>query len=227
MILFEITGESEAHPAYARLAVSNGSRQDHFLNSAVIAALEVRKPFLSQTIIRALNFHAICCLHVNAGEYRPVNVQAGEDGDPNTHYAPGFHRVQALMDDFVNEVNRHWSTTQDGVFLAAFVLWRLNYIHPFINGNGRTARAACYFVLCLAAGGLLPGYPPLPELITRNRDEYIQGLLQAHRTFRAGSVDLVPLHALLSRLVGEQLASAQVVTPAPPPTPPAPPSAPP
>lgn len=132
------------------------------------------------------------------------------------------------MDDFVNQVNRHWGSTQDPVFLAAFVLWRLNYIHPFINGNGRTARAACYFVLCLAAGGLLPGSPALPELITQNREEYIQGLLHAHRSFLSGvNVDLLPIHTFLARLVDEQLASAQPVRPAPLPKPPAPPSAPP
>jgi hypothetical protein len=29
--------------------------------------------------------------------------------------------------------------------LAAYGLWRLNWIHPFVEGNGRTARAVCYF----------------------------------------------------------------------------------
>ncbi len=209
MILFEITGEREDHPAYQKLATSNGVRQYDFLNSAVLAALDVQKPFLSQTVIKALNFHVICCLHVNAGEYRPINVRAGEEGDPNTHYAPANHRVQALMDDFVNEVNRFWSVV-DPVWLSAFVLWKLNYIHPFINGNGRTARACSYFVLCLTSGGLLPGFPAVPELITRNRPDYIQGLLHAHRTFREGQVDLSPLYALILRLLNEQVASTKL-----------------
>ncbi|MEX1365172.1 MAG: Fic family protein [Nannocystaceae bacterium] len=26
-----------------------------------------------------------------------------------------------------------------------YTLWRLNWIHPFVEGNGRTARAACYY----------------------------------------------------------------------------------
>lgn len=218
MILFEIAGEREDHPAYQRLATSNGVRQYDFLNSAVLAALDVNRPFLSQTVIKALNFQAICCLHVTAGEYRPINVMAGEEGDPNTHYAPMNHRVQALMDDFVNEVNRNW-TQIDPVLLSAFVLWKLNYIHPFINGNGRTARACCYFVLCLSNGGLLPGFPALPELITQNRNDYIQGLLHAHKTFRSGSVDLQLLHSLLLRLVNEQLASAAPAALPAPPTP--------
>ena len=134
MILFELD-QSENHPAYQKLAISNGTRQYDFLNSVVLAALEVNKPFLSQAVIRALNFHAITCLHVNAGEYRPCPVVVGN------HTPADYYRVPALMDDFVNEVNRHWLSV-DSVVLAAYVLWRLNYIHPFINGNGRTARAA-------------------------------------------------------------------------------------
>ena len=38
--------------------------------------------------------------------------------------------------------------TADPLFVAAYVLWRICWIHPFDDGNGRTARAASYFVLC-------------------------------------------------------------------------------
>jgi Fic family protein len=112
------------------------------------------------------------------------------------------------MDDCVNLVNRNWVET-DAVVLATYVLWRLNNIHPFINGNGRTARAACYFVLCLKAGNWLPGDTILPELIRRDRDEYCNHLQHAHDTFaQTGNPDLQPLHGLVTRLLDEQLASA-------------------
>lgn len=81
---------------------------------------------------------------------------------------PDHYRVNALMDDFVNLVNRRWSETEP-VSLAAYVLWRLNYIHPFINGNGRTARAACYFVLCVKVKGWLGGDTILPERLRAHR----------------------------------------------------------
>jgi Fic/DOC family len=88
------------------------------------------------------------------------------------------------------------------------VLWRLNNIHPFINGNGRTARAACYFVLCLKAGGWLPGETILPELIKRDRDEYCQHLQVAHESFaQTGDPNLGPLHGLVTRLLDEQFAT--------------------
>jgi Fic family protein len=112
------------------------------------------------------------------------------------------------MDDFVNTINRAWDQT-DPVVLATYVLWRINNIHPFINGNGRTARAACYFTLCLRLEKLLPGTTTLPELIRRERDDYCAALQLAHDSFAAGALDLSVLHALISKLLDEQLQSAQ------------------
>lgn len=109
------------------------------------------------------------------------------------------------MDDFVNMVNRNWETT-DPVALATYVLWRINNIHPFINGNGRTARAASYFVLCVSAGGWLPGSVILPELLRQNRNEYVMALKAADASFQqGGDADLSELHALLMRLLEEQI----------------------
>jgi prophage maintenance system killer protein len=200
LILFELFGD-ERNPIYQALEVSNGARQYNFLNSIVLACVEANKPFLSQHIIKALNFHAITCLHVNAGEYRPCAVTVG------VHVPPDHYRVPALMDDFVNEVNRNWSTV-DPVVLATYVLWRLNHIHPFINGNGRTARAACYFILCVAAGGWLKGETILPELIRQNHDEYTAALVAADQSLTTGTLDMSILHAFVSRLLDEQLNSA-------------------
>lgn len=207
MIVFELVN-TENHPVYQALEISNGNRQYDFLRSIVQASLDIGKPFLSQQVIKALNFHAIVCLHTNAGEYRPCPVTVG------VHNPPQHHRVPALMDDFVNTVNRSWDQT-DPVALATYVLWRVNNIHPFINGNGRTARAACYFVLCVKVGGLLPGTTILPELIRQNHAEYCTALQLAHDSFTAGNLDLTVLHALVARLVAEQLQTAGINQPGP------------
>lgn len=200
MILFELT-RSEETPVYQALEISNGQRHYDFLRSIVAASLDVKRPFLSQHVIKALNFHAIACLHTNPGEYRPCPVEVGD------YHPPAHYRVPALMDDFVNTVNRGWETT-DEVVLAAYVLWRMNYIHPFINGNGRTARAASYFVLCVKSGGWLRGDTILPELIRQNRDEYVAALKAADQSAASGTLDLSVLHRLVSRLLSEQLQMA-------------------
>jgi Fic family protein len=176
VIVFELTG-SEQHAVYQALEISNGKRHYDFLQSIVLASLALGRPFLSQHIIKALNFHAISCLHIHAGEYRPCVVTAGQ------HHPPEHYRVPALMDDFVNVVNRNWEQT-DAVALATLVLWRLNNIHPFINGNGRTARASCYYVLCVKAGNLLPGTTILPELIRQNHQEYVMLTRSRRAMFR-------------------------------------------
>lgn len=201
MILFDLVGDNEHHPIYIDLAITNGNRQYDFLRSVVGASLAVGRPFLSSEVVKALNFHAITCLHTSAGEYRPCLVTVGP------HTPPDHYRVPALMDDFINTVNRIWEAT-DEVVLAAFVLWRLNWIHPFINGNGRTARAASYFVLCLKAGRWLPGTSILPELIVRERVRYVEALRLVDQSVVAGALDLGPLHVLLSELVAEQLNGA-------------------
>ena len=204
MILSELVRGNEDHPAYRALEVANGGRHYDFLQSVVETAVTVGKPFLSQTVIKAINYHAIACLHSYAGEYRPCAVTVG-DHDPPDHY-----RVNALMYDFVNEVNRYWDEL-DEVSLAAYVLWRLNWIHPFINGNGRTARAACYFVLCVKLGGWLPGTIILPELLRRpeNRDRYVQALRHADTTEWNGDMHdfLAPMTRLLLELLHEQQSS--------------------
>lgn len=201
MIVHNLTG-SEAHPIYRKLQVSNGVRHYDFLKSIIEVALESGRPFLSQTILRAINYHAIACLHPSAGIYRPCSIKVGDINDFPEHW-----QVPDLMDDFMNFVNRSWETT-DPFALAAFVLWRLNRIHPFINGNGRTARAACLFVLCVKAGGWLPYNPILPELIRRDRDEYVRILRRIDESEKAGGLDTAELVQFLQRLVAEQVANA-------------------
>jgi Fic/DOC family len=206
MILHELLG-TEDHPIYQELQISNGARQYDFLRSATAASLALERDFLSRSVIEALNFHAIGCLHVNAGEYRPCAVRVGNG--PDAYHPPEHYQVSARMEAFIDEVNRNWDRF-DEVGLASYVLWQLNRIHPFINGNGRTARATCYFALCLKFKQWLPGKTILPELITHNRPEYVVALKDADKTGSLGS-----LHNLLSRLLAEQIASAAPAAPPP------------
>jgi hypothetical protein len=204
MFVFELVG-SEANPVYAELAIENLNRQYSFLQSIVDASLKLGQPMLSIEVIKALNYHAIACLHVSAGEFRPCPVTVG-DYEPPAHF-----QVPALMQMFTNLVNRVWET-HDAVSLATFVLWRLNHIHPFVNGNGRTARVSAYFVLCLKSGGWLPGTKLLPERLVENRPEYVAALQAADASAAAGQLDLSVLHAMISRLLDEQMASAEPAT---------------
>lgn len=197
MFIIDLVG-NEQHPVYQDLHIANLNRQYDFLRSAVLASIALQRPLISLEVIRALNYHAISCLHANAGEWRPCKVTVGE------YTPPAFHQVPGLMNMFVDEVNRFWEKA-DGVYMATYVLWRLNHIHPFINGNGRTARVAAYFVLCLKAGGWIEGDVLLPELLRANREEYVAALKAADASIVDGPLDLSVLHALVSRLLDEQV----------------------
>ena len=203
MILYELTGKTEEHPVYRRLEASNTERYYSFLRSAVSASIDIGRPFLSQTLIKAIHYHAIACLHTKAGEFRPCPVDVGD------FYPPEHYRVPDLMDDFVNEVNFRWHRTIP-LTLAAYVLWRLNYIHPFINGNGRTARAASYFVLCARVGEWLGGKVILPELLRDNRDRYIRALKEVDKSVSEGKFNLEPLETLIATLLKKQLRTGAV-----------------
>ncbi len=202
MIVYELTG-SENHPEYVDLENTNLVSQLFFLESLVKAAVRHNREFLSQTIIKALNFHAIACLHINSGEYRPCDVSVGD------YLPPRNYRVSASMDDFVNVVNRNWQSANMWT-LSAYVLWRINHIHPFINGNGRTARACSCYGICVKSGGLLRGRTTLPQLLMENRSRYVDLLQQADEMSaaqRSTEEILAPLAGLIQELLNQQLSN--------------------
>ena len=198
MILYELFGK-EDHPVYQALSADNLERQYDFLESIVGAAIAAGRPMISTALISALNHQAICCLHVNAGAYRPCQVTVG-GYEPPQHF-----RIPELMNAFINEVNRFWDS-MDLWTLAAYCLWRLNHIHPFINGNGRTALGLCYFVICVKSGRWLQGAPILPELLRRHHDDYVRCLQAADIASREGEGRyLDAVRDLIMRLMSRQL----------------------
>lgn len=209
MILYNLF-ENESHPAYKKLSAENLVRQYSFLESIIVAAIKTQQPKISTVLIKALNYHAISCLHINAGEYRPCKVNAGDYEPPPHFYVP------ELMNDFINRVNWIWEQV-DTLMLAAFCLWRLNFIHPFINGNGRTARALCYFVVCAKFGSLIRGRPTLPDLIRKNHPKYVELLKNIdaeHVESRKGTYKTAPtglenLSEFLKHLLEQQIQSVK------------------
>ena len=89
--------------------------------------------------------------------------------------------------------------------LPAYALWRLNWIHPFVEGNGRTARAACYYLICLKTGMLLPGKKIVPERIRENRTPYYAALRAADQHWDQGHFNVADLSTYLGSLLIDQL----------------------
>lgn len=157
------------------------------------ASLALERPMVTHHLIKSLNAHAIAGLHAGAGEYRTGGISVGSYTPPE----PGL--VQRLMDDFVLEVERRWEDESSYTELAAYALWRINYIHPFVNCNGRTARALCYYIVCVKLQLWLPGLNIFPNRIRDHRADYYAALKQAD----AGN--LQPLSVLVASVLDAQL----------------------
>jgi Fic family protein len=94
--------------------------------------------------------------------------------------------------------------------LAAYVMWRHNWIHPFPGGNGRVSRAASYLVLCERLGYYLPGEPTVPQQIAdnpRSRDRYYHALQAADASHRKERLDVSIMEELVSDGLAAQLLS--------------------
>ena len=99
----------------------------------------------------------------------------------------------------------NWSA-RSPIHLSAYVMWRLNWIHPFFGGNGRTSRAVSYLVLLAKLGYVLPGVLSIPEQIVTNRQPYYQALDDADlRWHRKQVVDVSKMEELISQMLLIQL----------------------
>jgi Fic family protein len=107
------------------------------------------------------------------------------------------------MCDYVND---NWGSSTP-LHLAAYALWKLNWIHPFTDGNGRTARAFSYLLLCLKLGYRVPGRKTIPDQISHDKNPYYRALETADKEWAAKKLDLSALEDLLADLLAEQLAS--------------------
>jgi Fic family protein len=87
-------------------------------------------------------------------------------------------------------------------------MWRLNWIHPFADGNGRTSRILSYIVLCIRAEALFPGTPTIPDQIVENRHPYFEALDAADEAWKSAQLDLSKMEALLESLLANQLMKA-------------------
>ena len=127
-----------------------------------------------------------------------VRIRDSSFGPP----APDLLRGE--LDGMCDAINSRWDTL-DALELAAFALWRLNWIHPFTDGNGRTARALSYLILNIKSGGVLPGTPTIPEQLLHRRAEYLDALSIADSTETSGNVDLTTLRNLIGSMLRRQL----------------------
>jgi Fic family protein len=188
--------------ARAAAEARNGFRQYDLATAAIQSALDRGAFKLRPSLILSLQREALAGISSYAGNYRPGGVAIeGSDHEP-----VGAHLVPELVEDMCDYVNDHWEESTP-IHLAAYLMWRLNWIHPFADGNGRTSRIVSYVVLSIRAGSLLPGTPTIPDQIVDNRKPYFEALDAADLACREGRVDVSKMEELLASLLANQLAN--------------------
>ncbi|CAK8686450.1 unnamed protein product [Clavelina lepadiformis] len=104
---------------------------------------------------------------IRAGEFRTNQVFVGG------HIPPHPNDVDVYMDQFEEWLNSPEVLDLHPVEFAAIAHYRLVYIHPFVDGNGRTARLLMNFIL------MKHGFPPV-SIEVKDRWEYYECLIAAN-----------------------------------------------
>jgi len=158
---------------------------------------------LRASMILELHRIALEGLDRYAGNFRPGDVSIGK----SKHQPPAAHLVPGLVEELCDYVNEAFEA-KEALHLCAYVMWRLNWIHPFTDGNGRTSRAVAYYVLCAKVGDRLPGRETVPEQIAADRTPYYDAPEAADEPWKNGELDLSALESLLDQCLARQLVSA-------------------
>jgi fido (protein-threonine AMPylation protein) len=188
--------------AKAEAEARNVLRQYDSGISTIQTALERGAFRLRPSLILALHREALAGISRFAGNFRPAGVEI----QGSKHEPVGAHLVPELIEDMCEYVNEHWDESTP-IHLAAYIMWRLNWIHPFADGNGRTSRIVSYVILSIRAGAVLPGTSTIPDQIVDNRTPYFDALDCADVAWREGRLDVSKMEALLGALLARQLTS--------------------
>lgn len=191
----------------AKLEAANALRQTERVRQLILDIVDGRPFKLRPSTLLDLNRCAIEGLDAYAGVWRPASIEIGA----SKHEPPGGHLVPELIEELCEYVNDNWDK-QSAVHLSSFVMWRLNWIHPFTEGNGRTSRAASYLVLCAKSKALLPGTETIPEQIVANRTPYYDALesadLNYHKSKGFSDGIVSEMETLIGGMLAKQLRGA-------------------
>jgi Fic family protein len=179
----------------------NGVRQARYVAALIGDGLKAPASFrLTPATIAELNRLAVEGLVPTAGRLRE---RSDLEIAGSRHVLPPHEDVRALVADACDEVHAHWG--EDPMFLAAYILWRICWIHPFDDGNGRTARAVSYLVLSVRLGFELPGRLPIPARIKHAPIAYTRALEAADAAWASRVIDVSEMQQLLSYYLEAQL----------------------
>lgn len=184
----------------AIIEVENGFRQF----DAAMDELELwrvnPKYKLKPSLLLKLNRIALESVHPYPGVFRPGKIDISGSG----HQPPESDKVPELVEQFCDYINENWDR-KTPLYLSSYAMWRLNWIHPFSDGNGRTSRIISYLILCAKVGNQIPGTKSIPEQIAENKHPYYEALEKADFAWSQNKIDVSSMEKLLESYLANQL----------------------
>jgi Fic family protein len=183
--------------------IENGFRQFDLALEIINYYLEPDRPFaLRVPLILDLQRAAVDGIETQAGKIRTTPVAINR----SRHTPPAPHLVSMHLTDLCDFVNNNWHE-RTAFYLSAYAMWRLNWIHPFTDGNGRTSRALSYILLSIKVGYVLPGSPAIPQQIEEDNSHYIRALELADAAAASGGEDVGEMEVMIRSMLAKQLLS--------------------
>ena len=190
----------------AKKEVENGRKQFSLAIDIVRHHVhDVERPFrLRPHHLLQLNAAALDGIHQMAGTYRntPVSIEGSK------HVPPEAFMVAEEVSLMCDHVNESWEE-KSALYLSSYLMWRINWIHPFADGNGRTSRVVSYLVLSIKLNSVLPGSPTIPDQIAEDKKPYYDALEAADAVWAASQeIDVSALETIRDNHLARQLVNA-------------------
>ncbi|TVQ47867.1 MAG: Fic family protein [Saprospirales bacterium] len=158
------------------LAIGGKSIREHFEAINHGSAIELLEDMVAQDALFAvsdlLDLHSLILRNIDldyAGRFRTGRVRVlGANFVP-----PPPYKISFLMDELFDQLHQDFNELEAPV-LAAWFHHRLVHIHPFFDGNGRTARLAMNLIL------MKKGFPPA-IILKNDRIKYFNALNLANK----------------------------------------------
>ena len=158
------------------LAIGGKSMREHFEAINHGSAIELLEDLVARdvqfTVSDLLDLHSLIMRNIDldyAGRFRSGRVRVlGANFVP-----PPPYKISSLIDELFDQLHQNFNK-MEALVLAAWFHHRLVHIHPFFDGNGRTARLAMNLIL------MKRGYPPA-IILKNDRQKYFNALNLANK----------------------------------------------
>ena len=186
--------------AFKQKEKENTLAQLDWAMSEVRVWIERGKYKIVPSTLLKLNRLALEAIHSGAGSYRNSGIEITH----SSHKPIDASNVPDEVEQMMEYLSDNWEH-ETPIHLSAYAMWRVNWIHPFYDGNGRTSRIFSYMILCAKMGFVPAKGNAIPEQISANKQPYYEALEHADTHCQDGQVDVSQMEDLLTGCLAEQL----------------------